>query len=73
MINPFIDTALYTTVTLHPSELNNSIYTNIKQKLIKTHEGHCYKDYGYMSKIYEVLERDNGYYSIRRSCFICPI
>lgn len=59
MNNPFKDTILYTTVVLNPSQLNNNIYSNIKQNLSKL-VGKCYKKYGYISKIYEILERDMG-------------
>jgi DNA-directed RNA polymerase subunit E'/Rpb7 len=60
MNNPFIDTMLYTSIILHPSQLNNEIYNNLKNNLTKTLEKKCYKKYGYISKIYEILERDNG-------------
>lgn len=77
MNNPFIDTVLYTTVMLHPGQLNNNIYSNLKQNLIKTLERRCYKNYGYISKIYEILERDNGTvnnfisFKIKFSCRLC--
>ena len=58
MNNPFIDTILYTTVVLHPNQLNNNIYSNLKQTLIETLNKKCYKNYGYISEIYEILERD---------------
>jgi len=82
MNNPFLDTVLYTTVALHPSQLNNNIYSNLKQNLIKMLEKKCYKNYGYISKIYEILERDNGniipedndscaVFKIKFSCRLC--
>lgn len=82
MNNPFIDTMLYTTIILHPSQLDNKIYTNIKQNLIKTLEKKCYKNYGYISKVYEILERSMGIivpedntasvtYKIKFSCRLC--
>jgi DNA-directed RNA polymerase subunit E'/Rpb7 len=82
MVSPFIDTTLYTTIPLHPSQLNNNLYSNIKQNLIKMYEKKSYKKYGYISKIYEIMERDNGsliaenndalvFYKIKFSCRIC--
>lgn len=82
MNNPFIDTMLYTTIVLHPSQLNNNIYSNLKLNLTKTLEKKCYKKYGYISKIYEILERDNGIivpeditssatFKIKFSCRLC--
>lgn len=61
MINPFIDTKLYATVTLYPNKLDNNIYSNIKQELIRTLEKKCYKNYGYITKIYEILDYSNNY------------
>lgn len=82
MTNPFINTTLYTTIALHPSKLNNDIYINLKKELIRQLEGRCYKNYGYISKIYEILERDNGtiipedtlsaaVFKIKFSCRLC--
>jgi DNA-directed RNA polymerase subunit E'/Rpb7 len=81
MSNPFKDTILYTTIVLHPSQLNNNIYSNIKQNLMSL-VGMCYKKYGYISKIYEILEHDSGCirpedptssveYKIKFSCRLC--
>lgn len=82
MINPFVDTMLYTTVVLHPSQLNNNIYMNIKQNLVKTLEKKCYKKYGFINKVYEIIERGEGTilpedptssvaFKIKFSCNLC--
>lgn len=82
MTNPFIDTVLSATVVLHPSQLNNNIYANIKMNLLRALEGMCYLDYGYINKIHEILERDTGTmvpedvsasvrYKVTFSCNIC--
>lgn len=82
MNNPFIDTMLYATVALHPSQLNNNIYSNLKQNLIEKYERKCYKDYGYICKIYEIIKRDNGIlipedlnssaiFKVKFSCRLC--
>lgn len=82
MNSPFINTILYTTITLHPSQLNNDIYPNLKKNLITKLEKKCYKNYGYISKIYEILEHDDGMilaedplaapiYKVKFSCLLC--
>lgn len=60
MNNPFIDTILYTTVEVRPDQLNNNLYSNIKENLIKNVDKKCFKNYGYISEVYEVLSRDDG-------------
>lgn len=82
MNSPFVDTILYTTVELSPEQLNNNLYSNIKQNLIKTLEKKCFRNYGYISKIYEILEHDQGrisaedrhayvVYRVTFSCRLC--
>jgi DNA-directed RNA polymerase subunit E'/Rpb7 len=41
--------------------MNNNIYKNIKNNLIKRFEGKCFKDYGFVNKIYEVNKYSDGY------------
>lgn len=82
MTNPYINTALFTTVILHPSQLNNNLYLNIKQNLIDRLEKKCYKNYGYIIKIFKVLEIGDGKlvpedisasvtYNVKFSCKLC--
>jgi DNA-directed RNA polymerase subunit E'/Rpb7 len=82
MNNPFIDTILYTTVELSPDQLNNNLYSNLKHNLIKAIEKKCFRSYGYISKIYEILEHDQGRisaedryayvtYKVTFSCRLC--
>lgn len=56
VINPYIDRELYTTIVLSPSNLNNMIYQNLKKKLEKQVIGKCFREYGYIMKVYEILE-----------------
>lgn len=56
MTSPYINTQLESTVTILPSQMNNDIYFHKKNNLIKRLEGKCYKDYGYITKIYEITE-----------------
>lgn len=80
--SPFIDTILCTKVTLHPSQLNNNIYVNLKSNLIETHKNRCYKNYGFIKEIYKIEERSEGtiypedrsasvHYDVKFSCNIC--
>jgi DNA-directed RNA polymerase subunit E'/Rpb7 len=82
MLSPFIDTILYTKIGLHASQLDNNIYSNLKQNLIHKLVGRCYLNYGYISKIYEILERSNPHlitednmastiFNVKFSCRLC--
>ena len=50
----FINTVLSTSVLLHPRQMDNKIYINLKNNLKKQHEGKCYKTYGYIKNIYKI-------------------
>jgi DNA-directed RNA polymerase subunit E'/Rpb7 len=80
--NPYINTKLYSTVMLTPSELNNELYINIKKKLKTNLLNKCFGNYGYISNIYELFEYKNGYlhpenlastvlFNVSFSCKIC--
>ena len=82
MSSPYINTKLYTTVTLLPKQMNNELYTYLKNNLINRLEGKCYRNYGYITKIYEILEKSDGTiepenpmaaatYQIKFSCRLC--
>jgi DNA-directed RNA polymerase subunit E'/Rpb7 len=78
----YFNTFLTTEISLHPSQMNNNIYKNLKEKLIKLYENKCFFDYGYICKIYKIEERHGGYihaedttssamYKIKFSCKLC--
>lgn len=82
MDTPYINTQLYTSVTVHPNQLNNNLYLNIKKNLIKDLEKSCYKDYGFIQKIFSIIKYDEGRlqaentiasvkYNVQFSCRIC--
>ena len=71
MTSPYIDTKLYTTVILHPSQLNNEFYINLKGNLIEDIEKRCFGDYGYIIKIYEILQYSNGIIAAENSSASC--
>lgn len=79
---PYINTYLYTTVGLYPSQFDNDIYKHLKNNLIRKLRGKCYKHYGYISSIYKIEEISRGTliaedpsasatYNVKFSCKIC--
>ena len=60
MQSPYINTSLYSIVSLDAAQMNNDIYSNLKSNLIKQLEGKCYREYGYINKIYAITERGQG-------------
>jgi DNA-directed RNA polymerase subunit E'/Rpb7 len=60
MQSPYINTSLYSIVSLDAAQMNNNIYGNLKMNLIKQLEGKCYREYGFINKIYAITERGNG-------------
>lgn len=82
MNTPYFNTNLYSTVSLHPSQMDNDIYKHLKNNLIRKLQGKCYKSYGYISKIYKIEERNGGIiiaedssasatYHVKFSCKLC--
>lgn len=60
MTSPYINTKLSTSVLLHPYQMNNDIYINLKQNLEKKVSGKCFSKYGYIVKVIEILEYKDG-------------
>lgn len=82
MSGPYITTLLSATVNLNPRQMDNKIYKNLKDNLIKKIEGRCYKNYGYISKIYNIKEYSEGIlipenpmaaatYAVKFTCRLC--
>ena len=82
MSSPYINTRLYSKVTILPNQMNNDIYSHMKSNLIKRLEGKCYRNYGFITKIYEILERSDAnmepenpmaaaVYKVKYSCRLC--
>jgi DNA-directed RNA polymerase subunit E'/Rpb7 len=57
---PYFNTYLYTTISLHPSQMDNDIYKHLKTNLQTKLQNKCYMHYGYISKIYKIEERHGG-------------
>jgi DNA-directed RNA polymerase subunit E'/Rpb7 len=58
--NPYINCTLYTTVILNANQYNNDLYNHLKKNLIKKTEGKCYRNYGYIMNIIEIIKFNNG-------------
>lgn len=82
MTSAFSDTILTTLIYVRSDQLTNDLSINRKNNLIEEHEKKCFKNYGYISKIYDetsvsngVICSDNGYspilYSVSFSCRLC--
>lgn len=59
LIYPCKDKFLETKVILHPYQMNNDIYVNLKQNLIEQVENKCIKD-GYIMKVYKISNYECG-------------
>jgi DNA-directed RNA polymerase subunit E'/Rpb7 len=60
MQSPYINTALSSIVTLDAAQMNNNIYNNLKFNLIRQLEGKCFRQYGFITKVYAITERGHG-------------
>ncbi len=60
VLSPYIDTSLVCPVMLYPNQLDNKKYLHIKTNLSDKLVGKCYKNYGYISKIYKIDETSDG-------------
>lgn len=56
LLGPYVDTELSVVINLEASNINQEIYKNLKKTVINRLEGTCYKDFGYIVKIYEIKE-----------------
>lgn len=81
MTSPYINTKLLTSVILHPYQMDNKIYINLKSNL-QSLVGKCFSKYGYIVKIIEILDYKDGIieaentessalYDLDFSCRIC--
>lgn len=73
---------MYTTISLVPSQMNNDLRMHLKNNIIKRIEGKCFRHYGYITKIYELLDISGGMldpenpraaavYNVKFSCRLC--
>jgi DNA-directed RNA polymerase subunit E'/Rpb7 len=59
LVNPYKNTIFYTRIKLLPYQMNNELYINLKNNLMKKVEKRCNK-YGYINKIYKILSYSDG-------------
>jgi len=59
IVNPYRNTVFYTQVKLRPYQMNNELYINLKNNLIKKVEKKCNK-YGYVNKVYKMMSYSDG-------------
>jgi DNA-directed RNA polymerase subunit E'/Rpb7 len=80
--NPYFTTKLSTTIILHPHQMNEKIYLNLKKNLEEKVVNKCYNKYGFVIKVIEILkygeaviEAENvdcsALFSLDFSCKIC--
>ncbi len=80
--SPYINTKLFTTVSLKADQLNNKFYINLKKNLEEQILHKCYKNYGYIMDIYKIIKYSDGNiepenysasakYDIEFSCRLC--
>ena len=55
IIYPYKNIVLPAPVIIDPMQLNNKFEHNVKNNLIDTHEGKCFKDFGLITKIHKIV------------------
>jgi DNA-directed RNA polymerase subunit E'/Rpb7 len=50
---------MYTVVTLPANQLTNEIYQNLKIKLIRDYEKRCFRNYGFIVKIFDISKYES--------------
>lgn len=58
--SPYIDTTLLCPVMLLPNQMDNKMYLHLKSNLKNKLELKCYKNYGFVNKIYSIEESSDG-------------
>lgn len=60
MTSPYINTIIHTTVMLHPYQMDNKIYINLKKNLENKVTKKCFSKYGYIVKVIEIIDYKDG-------------
>ena len=60
MTSPYINTKIHTTVMLHPYQMDNKIYINLKKNLENKVNRRCFSKYGYIVKVIEIINYKDG-------------
>jgi DNA-directed RNA polymerase subunit E'/Rpb7 len=81
-ISPYFNTIFTKTIGLHPNQMNKKIYKNLKNNLMKKYQNRCFGSFGYIYKIYGILEKEGGLitpenslapamYKVKFQCKLC--
>jgi len=57
--SPYLNRELSARVMLHPYQINNDIYNNLKKELVKKVEKRCNK-YGYITQVFKIVNYEQG-------------
>jgi DNA-directed RNA polymerase subunit E'/Rpb7 len=60
IVGPYFNTTFTRTIGIHPNQMNKKIYKNLKDNLIKNFQNKCFGSFGYIYKIYGILEKKGG-------------
>jgi len=60
MTSPYINTKIQTPIILHPHQMDNKIYINLKKNLEKEVVGKCYSKYGFIVKVINIISYKDG-------------
>jgi DNA-directed RNA polymerase subunit E'/Rpb7 len=60
MKGPYFITSLEADIRVRPDQMDNNIIDNIKRNLEQTYANRCYENYGYIDKIYDVVDDIKG-------------
>jgi DNA-directed RNA polymerase subunit E'/Rpb7 len=60
MSSPYINTKLYTNVSLLPNQMENKLYLNLKKNLERKVDKKCFRDKGFLMDVYKILEYKDG-------------
>lgn len=60
MTSPYINTRLDTLILLQPHQMDNKLYLHLKRNLEEEILNKCFKNYGYIMNIYNIISYDNG-------------
>lgn len=82
MSSPYINTELYTHISLQPNQMDNKLYINLKKNLENKVLKKCYKDKGYIMEVYKILDYNDGIieaenpsgsaiFDVKFSCRLC--
>ena len=60
LIVPYIHTYLMSPIELLPEQMNNDLFIHLKNNLKKKLVNKCYKEYGYITDLYEIHQINEG-------------